>query len=122
MDGICPHCGEVSEKRSLSMYFYLHIQLFFYFQYYKMLQKHILYQHEKNKPWKCDECDYATADKDKLRSHKKAIHEGVLYHCDYPSCSKNYNKKGNLDAHKFRVHKIPTPKAKHLDQCQNRSL
>ena len=39
LDGLCPHCGE----------------------YYKMLQQHIMYKHETNKPWKCEYCDYAHA-------------------------------------------------------------
>ena len=37
--GICQHCG----------------------QYFKKLNQHIMYTHEKNKPWQCDECDFSHA-------------------------------------------------------------
>ena len=69
-------------------------------------------QHLDIKDIKCDKCDYATADKKNLNAHKKSIHEGVLYHCDFLGCTKSYNLKGNLDAHKMRVHKISRPNAK----------
>ena len=72
--------------------------------------------HLNVKNFKCDTCDYATASKGKLRLHKISIHDGVLYHCNYPACTKSYNLKGNLDAHRFRVHKIARPKkAQSLD-------
>ena len=72
--------------------------------------------HLNVKKFKCDSCDYATASKGKLRLHKISIHDGVLYYCNYPACTKSYNLKGNLDAHRFRVHKIARPKkAQSLD-------
>jgi hypothetical protein len=83
----------------------------------KFREKKARDQHEKGqhlgiKDFKCDLCDYANADQTKLIIHKKSIHEGILYHCDYPNCTKSYNLKGNLYAHRFRVHKISRPMAK----------
>ena len=71
--------------------------------------------HEKSihlnvKDFKCDKCDFASASKDKLKVHITSIHDGVMYSCDYVGCTKSYNLKGNLDAHRFRVHKIARPK------------
>ena len=67
--------------------------------------------HLNVKDFKCDECEFATVSKNKLDVHKRSIHDGVLYYCDYPSCTKSYNLKGNLDAHRLRVHKIARPNA-----------
>ena len=43
------------------------------------------------------------------------VHGNDEYFCDYPGCSKSYGIKGNLDAHKARVHKIARPKAQNLN-------
>ena len=64
------------------------------------------------KTLKCDQCDYASNFASAISEHIKAKHLGILFDCDYPGCSKSYDKKGNLDAHRWRVHKIPRPKAK----------
>ena len=71
--------------------------------------------HEKSvhlnvKDFKCEKCDFASACKNKLKLHITSIHDGVMYSCDYVGCTKSYNLKGNLDAHRFRVHKIARPK------------
>ena len=29
-----------------------------------------------------------------------------MYHCDYPGCTKQMNRKGNLDQHKKTAHGI----------------
>ena len=71
--------------------------------------------HERNihlgiKDFACDQCDYKCGRQATLTYHKNAIHSGQMFDCDYPGCTKSYNAKGNLDAHRFRVHKIPRPK------------
>ena len=72
-------------------------------------KEHINTIHLNKKDFKCDQCDFATARRGQLRVHIKSIHDGLLFSCDYPGCSKSYNLKGNLDAHKQRVHKIKRP-------------
>ena len=72
-------------------------------------------EHERNihlgiKDFACDQCDYKCGRKATLKSHIDTIHSGEMFDCDVPGCSKSYNAKGNLDAHRFRVHKIPRPK------------
>ena len=76
--------------------------------------------HEKNwhlniKDIKCEICDYKTASKKRLKNHTRNVHGNEEYFCDYPGCSKSYGIKGNLDAHKARVHKIARPKAQNLN-------
>ena len=61
------------------------------------------------KTLKCDQCDYASNFSSAITEHIKAKHLGILFDCDYPGCDKSYDKKGNLDAHRWRVHKIPRP-------------
>lgn len=73
-------------------------------------QEHENCMHLNVKDFKCDHCDYASARKSALTSHVEIIHKGVTFECDYPGCSKSYGLRGNLYAHRFRVHKIPRPK------------
>jgi len=68
--------------------------------------------HLNVRSFKCELCDYAGTSKIRLRYHIEGTHKGIMYDCDYPGCSKSYNFKGNLYAHRFRVHKIPRPLAK----------
>ena len=72
--------------------------------------------HEKNwhlniKDVECEICGYKTASKKRLKAHTRNVHGTNEYFCDYPGCSKSYGIKGNLDAHRARVHKIARPKA-----------
>ena len=76
------------------------------------LKYHEKGQHLGLKNFKCDKCDWTGVSRDKLNIHNRSIHEGVLYYCDYPGCTKSYNLRGNLDAHRFRVHRITRPNAK----------
>ena len=76
------------------------------------LKKHENSIHLNVKTLKCDQCDFATNYKTALAEHKAAQHLGVMFDCDFPGCSKSYNLKGNLDAHRWRVHKIPRPNSK----------
>lgn len=50
--GVCPHCGD----------------------HFKWLQQHIVHKHEKSKPWKCEDCDYAHSLLAGLKRHKKTKH------------------------------------------------
>ena len=70
-----------------------------------------LLQHQRGvhlglKDFKCDLCDFEAAYHNTLREHILTIHEGVMYRCDYPGCTKEMNRKGNLDAHKKSAHGI----------------
>ena len=72
-------------------------------------------EHEKGihlgiKNYKCDQCDASYEFSLALMNHKRTQHSGIMYSCDYPGCTKSYNAKGNLDAHRKRVHKIARPK------------
>ena len=78
----------------------------------KAVERHVNTTHLSKREIKCEQCEYTTNYPHSLKKHMEAIHLGIMYDCDYPGCTKSYNKKGNLDAHKSRVHKIPTPKAK----------
>ena len=73
--------------------------------------------HEKSvhlqvKDIQCDQCDYTCSLKKHLQQHKIQNHSNISYTCDYPGCNKSYPIKGNYDAHRWRVHKIPRPKAR----------
>ena len=59
-----------------------------------MLQQHILYKHETNKPWKCDKCDYSHALKAGLKSHKRYSHASendmkMCHICGFASANKS---------------------------------
>ena len=54
----------------------------------------------------CDVCGYKTASKAQLRKHINRVHGTEEYKCDYPGCTKSYGVKGNMVAHKKRVHKV----------------
>ena len=69
-DGFCQHCG----------------------QYFKMLEQHIKYKHESNKPWKCDQCDYSHALRSGLKAHIRYSHPvekdlKVCHICGFTSAS-----------------------------------
>jgi len=78
--GICPHCGE----------------------FFKLLQQHIMYKHETNKPWKCDQCDFAHSLKQGLDGHKRVSHPDdskmkVCHICGYKAVT-NQNLKTHVEA------------------------
>ena len=54
----------------------------------------------------CDICGYKTASKEQLKKHIKRVHGTEEYKCDYPGCNKSYGIRGNMYAHKKRVHKV----------------
>ena len=70
--------------------------------------------HEKNvhlniNDVECDICGFKTSSKKRLNKHTRNVHSTDEFFCDYPGCSKSYGIKGNLTAHRARVHKIPRP-------------
>ena len=80
-------------------------------QYFKILEQHIKYKHETNKPWKCPEegCDYAHALKHGLSQHIKARHpkESDLKICHL--CGKKHTTNSNLKQHMEMVHEKKRP-------------
>ena len=76
------------------------------------VKKHENTIHLNVRSLKCDQCDYSTNYSSSLSEHIQAAHQGVMFDCDYPGCTKSYNAKGNLYAHRWRVHKIPRPYSK----------
>merc|ERR1712062_323176 len=77
--GLCPHCGES----------------------YKHVQQHIMYKHEKKKPWKCDQCDYAHALQKGLQEHVRNCHPKesdlkVCHICGYKTTI-NHNLKEHIE-------------------------
>ena len=78
----------------------------------RLVQKHENTVHLNVRTLKCDQCDFSTNYSGSLGEHKAAAHDGVMFDCDHPGCNKSYNARGNLYAHRWRVHKIPRPNSK----------
>ena len=77
----------------------------------RILTNHIKSQHEKNTPFKCDECTRSFIGESALRTHKKAVHERVK--CDI--CSQEICNSFLLKRHKASAHgQIPA----NSSQCQ----
>ena len=57
-------------------------EYFISFQFYKMLQQHIQAKHTLEKPFKCDQCEYAHATKSGLKQHVVNSHpkDEVMLH------------------------------------------
>ena len=81
-----------------------------------LLKNHVDFVHLKIRNFKCDQCDTACPTKGKLEVHKKSIHERILIHCDFPGCTKSFNYRGNLNAHKYKIHKIPRSNTESSDK------
>ena len=66
-----------------------------FFQFFRRVSQHILYRHETNKPWKCDQCDFAHAVKHGLQGHIRTTHKKesdikeVCHLCGWKTHSKN---------------------------------
>ena len=72
------------------------------------LNKHIGVSH-LGKMLKCKFCDYEAKYENSLKIHIDSVHKGIIYRCDFPGCTKEMNRKGNLDVHKYNSHGIPMP-------------
>ena len=68
--------------------------------------------HANTKEIKCEQCDWTTNFPPHLKLHIESVHLGIMYDCDYPGCTKSFNKKWNLNIHKSTVHNLPKPSAK----------
>ena len=77
-----------------------------------LAKKHEQKVHLGIKNLKCDKCDFTTKYIAHLNGHKKSIHGGASFSCNFPGCSKSYNRKDNLDCHRKTAHQIPRPKEK----------
>ena len=75
----------------------------------KALTKHHRVQHLGIRDLKCDQCDWTGSYKPALKDHIDTVHKGVMYKCDYPGCTKEMNRKRNLDQHKKTAHGILKP-------------
>ena len=74
------------------------------------LNNHINIHHlGKIKIHRCTFCDYEANYKETLKLHIDTIHKGIMFRCDFPGCTKEMNRKGNLDVHKYNSHGIPRP-------------
>ena len=71
--------------------------------------KHVKAIHLGIKEFKCDQCDFECAYRNNFIEHKNSVHKGIMYRCDYPGCTKEMNRKGNLDVHKKTAHGISRP-------------
>ena len=61
-----------------------------------------MYKHETNKPWKCDQCDFAHSLKQGLDGHKRVSHPDdskmkVCHICGYKAVT-NQNLKTHVEA------------------------
>ena len=70
-------------------------------------------KHEKNTPFKCDECDKSYATNGKLLTHKKLVHQRVK--CD--ECGKEICNSFILKRHKASVHGITPTDAYQCEKC-----
>ena len=66
--------------------------------------------HLNVKKYKCDLCGFASARRQGVVKHKLSQHSGITHECDQPDCRKVFKERGNLHAHKFKVHGILRPK------------
>ena len=74
-----------------------------------VVKRHIEEKHLRQKNHSCDMCDFKSCSKDRLKGHKKRVHEknnevheGVIRACD--KCSYTTTTVLNLNNHKRRTH------------------
>ena len=75
--------------------------------------EHVKAKHEKNTPFKCDECDRSYGTNGKLLNHKKLVHQRVK--CD--ECGKEICNSFILKRHKASVHGITPKDAFQCEKC-----
>ena len=75
------------------------------------MKEHILQKHEKNTPFKCEQCPQAFGIKSKLRGHIEIVHRRVK--CDI--CDQEICNKLLLKRHKAKFHGI---KPANVHQCK----
>ena len=77
------------------------------------IKEHILQKHEKNTPFKCEQCPQAFGIKSKLKSHIEIVHRRVK--CDI--CDQEICNKLLLKRHKAKVHGIKPANVHHCKYC-----
>ena len=77
------------------------------------MKKHVASVHEKNKPFKCEVCNYSCALKRNLQAHTKAVHDRKKHDNKKPFlcpiCGNSYSLKPNLKRHIEAVHEKNKP-------------
>ena len=59
------------------------------------LKSHVLSVHKKERPFKCNECQYSSSDNGKLKRHILSVHKGErLFKCN--ECDKGFSQKATL--------------------------
>ena len=56
------------------------------------------------KQFRCDVCDLSYSSQGALLNHKRGIHQGIVYNCDYDGCGFSANQAGNLKQHIVKKH------------------
>ena len=72
------------------------------------LREHTNGVHLNIKPYKCDQCDFASAYSVTLQGHIKASHGGQKFYCPYAGCNHFAKYNGNLTKHINNIHKKHT--------------
>ena len=67
------------------------------------LDRHVEAVHLKLKPYKCNQCNFASAHPSNLKKHVKSAHEKIRHQCDF--CPLDFGEKSNLTRHIKRHHK-----------------
>ena len=65
------------------------------------VRKHTKSAHE-GKVYKCDQCDYTSSNETRLRHHKKYRHKGLTFDCD--QCDFKGASSGSLSRHTASIH------------------
>jgi hypothetical protein len=70
---------------------------------------HLKLVHAKTKPYCCDLCSFATANRYTLKNHRKKVHKRILAHsCPYDGCTSSFGTEWDLLRHIDGVH-FPEP-------------
>ena len=88
------------------------------------LKRHIESVHEGIKPFKCNICDYETAQKGHLKKHKDSVHEGIkpykCHICQFESATSSHVKRHITVVHEKKKNKINASKS--VGHCSDQEL
>ena len=65
------------------------------------LKAHIMCQHDKAKPYKCNQCDFQTAHSDSVKVHAAKHETERNFPCDFPDCRYAGKNEYYLKKHKI---------------------
>ena len=92
----CPHCGKIVVERG-------------------NMQQHITAKHPTaGGEYKCNECVYSSAHKDRLKKHRNSMHTRSSYAC--PECGQICKTKNNLNWHIRAKHEESKPSCETLNR------